>query len=211
MRYRILFFFFSLVFIFQHGRAQHIDIDKKALAFLASEEKVNILFTYDGLLIDDAIPEADFLSKMNKKITKFANEEEAINWAAAYTAHKNDIWPATFTSVLNEKLATYKNPPIFEENSREATYTMKVHSNWMYYGYDAGIVDQPAKVTTVLTFYTSENPETIIFSTEISRAMGQYNKEDGDGEGKGPSLNRMRKAYTKSAYKLAQALKRVVD
>lgn len=41
--------------------------------------------------------------------------------------------------------------------------------------------------------------------------MTKYNKQDGDGDGAGSSLNRMRKAYEKAAYKFSAALKRVVN
>jgi hypothetical protein len=207
-------FKFILLFIilsFQNSFGQHIDIDKKTLSFLTSEEKLNIEFTYDSLTFDNDNKEANFLEKMKVKIATQKNENEAKEWTLNYYKFKNEIWQNTFISTLNEKMSDYENAPVFEKNLLSATYTMKVNTQWMYFGYDAGIVDRPAKVTTILTFYKTNTPNNILFTTEISRAMGTYNKEDGDGEGVGPSLNRMNKAYTTAAYKLAKALKRVVD
>lgn len=202
-----LFICFTAPFLF----AQHIDIDKKALSFLASQEKVNIVFVQDSLLMIDDLYEMEFIQKMRKKIIRHGNVEEARTWISAYQKSKNEIWPKIFVTQLNEKLREYINAPRFEMENTEAVYTMKVTPSWMYFGYDAGIMDRPAKVTLQIYFYETKNPDTVIFSTEISRAMAKYNKQDGDGEGAGPSLNRMRKAFEKAAYKFAKSLKRVVD
>ncbi len=195
----------------QFAFAQHIDIDKKALSFLASQEKVNVVFSYDSLLRIDDLKEKEFVQKMRNKIRDQSVDEEANNWTMAYNENKYKKWPAAFINQLNEKLGENKNAPVFEMDNLQATYTMEVHLSWMYFGYDAVIIDRPAKVTLQIYFYETQNPAAIIFSTEISRAMAKYNKQDGDGEGAGPSLNRMRKAFEMAAYKLAKALMRVVD
>ncbi|MGO3181823.1 MAG: hypothetical protein ACTIJ9_03220 [Aequorivita sp.] len=198
---------FTAPFLF----AQHIDIDKKALSFLASQKEMNIVFVQDSLLMIDDVYETEFIQKMRKKIIRQSTPEEASNWISAYKKNKDEIWPEIFTTQLNEKIGEYKNAPHFEMDNTEATYTLKITPSWMYFGYDIGIIDRPAKVTLQIYFYETKNPKAVIFSTEISRAMAKYNMRDGDGEGAGPSLNRMRKAYQKAAYKLAKALKRVVD
>jgi hypothetical protein len=181
------------------------------LSFLASEEKVNVVFAHDSLLYIDNLSEKGFLQKMMKKIPHHATVEEANNWALAYNTNKFEKWPKAFIDQLNEKLSENENPPFFEMGNTKTEYTMSVNPSWMYFGYDAGIIDRPAKVTLQINFYKTKDPSNIIFSTEISRAMAKYNKQEGDGEGAGPSLNRMRKAYIKAAYKLAQAFKRIVD
>ncbi len=202
-----LFICFTSTLLF----SQHINIDKKALSFLASQEKVNVVFIQDSLLMIDNTYETEFIHKMRKKISNQTTVEEANNWISAYKKNIHESWPEAFIVQLNGKLDGNKNPPLFEINNTEANYTVKVNPTWMYFGYDAGIIDRPAKVTLQIYFYETKNPDNIIFSTVISRAMAKYNKQDGDGEGAGPSLNRMRKAYEKAAYKFAAALKRVVD
>lgn len=191
--------------------AQHINIDENALTFLASEEKINVVFVFDSLLMIDDLKETDFIEKMKEKITHHSTIEEAHNWTLAYNKNKYETWPKAFLVQLNEKLGETKNAPQFEMDNPEANYTMKINTTWMYFGYDAGIMDRPAKVTLQIDFQETKNPNTIIFSTEISRAMAKYNKRDGDGEGAGPSLNRMRKAYEFAAYKFAKSLKTIVE
>ncbi len=197
----------SAPFIF----AQHIDIDKKALSFLASQEEVNVIFENDSLLMIDNLNEMDFIQKMRNKISGQSIIQEANNWTLAYNENKYKNWPKAFIDQLNEKLEESEHSPKFELDNSKALYTMKVKPTWMYFGYDAGIMDRPAKVTLQVYFYETKSPENIMFSTEISRAMAKYNKQDGDGEGAGPSLNRMRKAYAFAAYKFAKSLETVLN
>ncbi len=191
--------------------AQHINIDKNALSFLASQDVVNIVFAQDSLLMIDDLYEKEFFQKMEIKIGHKTSHEEAIDWISEYQKSKDEFWPRTFVTQLNEKLGETKSAPRFEIDNFEAAYTMKVVPTWMYFGYNAGIIDRPAKVTLQISFYETKTPETVIFSTEISRAMAKYNKQKGDGESAGPSLYRMQKAYEIAAYKFAKALNRIVD
>ncbi len=201
----ILFICFTAPFLF----AQHINIDKKTLSFLTTQEKVYVVFVQDSLLMIDDRLEIEFIQKMREKISNRNPTEDARNWISAYKKNKNETWPEVFVAQLNEKLEENKTAPRFEIDNTDAVYTMKVTPTWMYFGYDAGIIDRPAKVTLQIYFYETNNPSDVIFTTEISRAMAKYNKQDGDGEGAGPSLNRMRKAYAMAGYKFAKALKRV--
>ena len=190
--------------------AQHIDIDKKALSFWASQERVNVVFTFDSLTFDGKnVPEAEFLQKRYVEISDWKDKEAAKEWLVLYNEHKNNQWQESFISTLNERTAEYKNAPEFNRNDSTAKYTMQVNSDWMYFGYDVIVGKEPSKVSMTLSFYETEKPTSILFVTNISRAMGtnneSYNLRDW------PSFRRMSKAYTKAGYKLAQALKRVVD
>ena len=202
-----IIFFISSQFLF----SQHIDIDKKALSFLASQEKVNVVFVKDSLLMIDDLYEMEFIQKMRQKITDKTTAEDANNWIIDYNENKNETWTLAFLKKIKEKIGEDKNVIVFLMNETEAHYTMQVKPTWMYFGYDAGIMDRPAKVTLKIDFYENKSPNSFIFSTEISRAMAKYNREDGDGEGAGPSLNRMRKAFEMAGYKLAKSLERVLD
>ena len=191
---------------------QRINFDKDKLAFLKTIEKVNVVFVYDSLLFDNDIPEADYIKKMEQKIVKHATITMAQEFQLDYQTAKYGDWPQQFVSTINEWSADYKNAPTFVVNDPTATYTMKVHTTWLYFGYDAGIVDQPAKATMEIDFYKTETPDTIIESTSISRAMGNYNQKEGDGEAwPKPNLSKMAKAYDKAGFKFAKAIKRIVD
>ncbi len=205
----------TLAFGFTNHSAysQHIKIDKELLSFLASEEKVNVVFSYNNLYLNgDMLTEEAFLDYINTKIIENADREMASQFQADYIAAKEQVWPEMFVNTLNEKVREYDSTPRFVLNDPTTTYTILINTNWMYFGYDIEIIDRPAKVTMDLTFFKNANPDNIITKTEISRAMGTYNKQENDGDiWPRPSLNRMSKAYKRAAYKFAQALKRILD
>lgn len=193
-----------------HLSAQHIDIDKEALSFLASEENIAITFTYNDLLFNaDDTPEEIYLKEAELKYKERQGAVEAANWLQNYTTSKNKMWPEMFLETLNERVATYENGPVFNRTDSNARYTMNVNTTWMYFGYDASIIKGPSKVSMDLTFFETATPSNIIFKTTIRRAMGKNNSSDHpDGWA---HFKRAGKAYVKAAYKLSQALKRVVD
>ncbi len=79
----------------------------------------------------------------------------------------------------------------------------------MYFGYDVIIGKEPSKVSMTFSFFETSNPENILFTTHISRAMGTNNESYNLRSW--PSFRRMGKAYIRAAYKLAQAFERILD
>jgi len=190
--------------------AQHIDIDKKALSFLASQEKVNVLFTFDSLTFDGKnIPESQFLQTRYVDVSEWKDVEAAKEWLELYQEHKNKKWQESFLTTLNEKTSEYKHAPIFQANDSTAKYTMQVNSDWMYFGYDVIIGKEPSKVSMTIDFYETKEPTAVIFTTTISRAMGTNNESYNLRNW--PSFRRMGKAYVRAGYKLGQAFKRILN
>jgi len=190
--------------------SQHIDIDKKALSFLASQERMNVVFTFDSLTFDaENIPETEFLQKRYVEVSEWKDTTAAKEWIALYHEHKNKQWQESFLKTLNERMSDYKNPPAFIRNDSAALYTMRVNTDWMYFGYNVIVGKQPSKVSMTLSFFKTEAPLDILFHTKISRAMGTNNESYNLRNW--PSFRRMGKAYTKAAYKLGQSFGRIVD
>jgi hypothetical protein len=205
-----LIFLILITSCFSNTFSQHIKLDKKALSFLASEEKINIEFSYDGLLFnEDSIPQQVYLREIEVKVKEKYGEQGVIDWMEKFNSSKNEHWPEIFTKTLNEKMNEYKNGPQFEIDAKDATYTMRVNTKWMYFGYNVVAAKWPSKILLELTFFQTSNPKDLIYSTNIRRAMGKNNESYNlDGWSK---FKRVGKAYVKGAYKLAQALKRIVD
>lgn len=165
----IIFFAFSIQFL----NAQHIRLDKKEMAFLASEEKVNVVFTYDSLLFNaDNFSESEFLDYIKKKIEGKLNAEEALDWEQKHFNAKDSIYPKIFVASLNNRIKNYDHPVEFVWNDPSIKYTMKVQTDWMYFGYDAGIAQQPAKANLKISFYETSNPETLLSQIDVERAEG---------------------------------------
>lgn len=202
--------FSAFIFSFQLIISQHIDIDKKALAFLENEQNINIVFDYENLSFNEEnIKEEDYLKEIQNKLLEDKGQEEVDEWMNIYNISKDSIWPEIFTSTLNKKLKEYKNGPKFKINNSNAKYTMKINNSWMYFGYNVVAAKWPSKVLFDITFYETKNPTNIIFKTKIDKALGTNNEVYKlDKEAK---FRRVGKAYHRGAYKLAQSFKRIVD
>ncbi|GEQ85750.1 hypothetical protein ULMS_12580 [Patiriisocius marinistellae] len=210
MRFNI--YIILLFFISSSGFCQHISIEKKELQFLKAIDTINVTFNFENTLYDGPEQVEDkFLKIAKEAITDGHGAPYFKEWLYKFYNSKRDLYPVTFISVLNKKLSEYKNPPFFVIDKSGTDYTMKVTVAWMYFGYDIEIIDRPSKVTLDIEFIKNEKPNLLLSTTQIKRAMGTYNSKKDDGEGGGPSFLRMNKAYYTAGYKLAKALKRIVD
>lgn len=232
MKHIILLTFFFIFLGTQFCIAQHIKLDKKEMSFLASQQKVNVIFTYEDLHFNaDNFTESEFLDYIKKKIEGKLNTEEALDWEQKHFSAKDSIYPQIFVAALNNRIKNYDHPIEFIWNDPSIKYTMKVQTDWMYFGYDAGIAKQPAKANLKIYFYETSNPENIISQIDVERAEGfdvvgnlsftsngsinspnwvnHFLKANEDYPK--PSLIRMGNMYDKAAVRFGMTLKRVLD
>ncbi|AFL79899.1 hypothetical protein Aeqsu_0386 [Aequorivita sublithincola DSM 14238] len=217
--------------------AQHIKLDKKEMAFLATQEKVNVVFTYEGLRFNaDTLTEPQFVNYIKEKIENKLDAKEALDWEKRYFNAKDSIYPKIFATALNNRIKNYDHPIEFVVDDDSVFYTMKVQTDWMYFGYDVGIAKQPAKANLKITFFETSNPENIIAKIDVDRAEGfnvvgnlSFNTEvplsttgisstnwlkkflEANEDYPRPSLLRMGNMYDKAAVRFGMTLKRVID
>ena len=84
-----------------------------------------------------------------------------------------------------------------------AEYTIKVHTTFMYAGYNVGVVRQNSKIDAVLSFYKNDNPSVIIFEVKYTKAEG-YGAFGNDYD----SGYRISEAYAKLAKTFAANLEK---
>lgn len=231
MKFKLSFFVLFIAFSNQCCFAQHIRLDKKELAFLASQERMNLIFTYDNLHFNaDNLSETDFLNYIKEKIENKLDFEAALDWEERYLFAKDSIFPRIFVTAINNRIKDYDHPVEFVWNDTSLKYTMKVQTDWMYFGYDAGIVKQPAKANLKVYIYETSTPERIISEVEVKRAEGMnvvgslsfnsngltstdWLKEflEANEDFPRPSLRRMANMYDKAAVRFGMTLKRVLN
>lgn len=204
--------FFSALLTFQYVSAQHIGIDKRALAGLASEEKINVIFSYSELTFNSKyLSEPEFIEHIHEKISKHGDAEMAEKWVSDYKKAKKQSWPETFISQLNKELGKRRNAPAFVLNDTTTKYTVVVHTHWMNFGYDAGIVKKPAKASMDIYFYKTADAVNYLSLSKLKKREGLYNESRySNNEWPRPSLASMRNVYERVAPNLADALKRVI-
>ena len=217
--------------------AQHIRLNKDEMSFLASQQKINVIFTYEGLQFNaDNFSEEAFLDYIKTKIEGKLNTEEALLWEKMHFSAKDSIYPKIFVAALNNRIKNYDYPVTFVFNDPSIKHTMKVQTDWMYFGYDAGIAKQPAKANLRIYFYETAKPEQIISEIAVERAEGfdvvgnfsfipdrplgrtgitstSWLEEflNANEDYPKPSLIRMGNMYDKAAVRFGMTLKRVLD
>ncbi len=235
--YRFFLSSILLLIIPQFLFAQHIRLDKKEMAFLAAEEKINVVFTYNDLHFNaDNLTESKFLDYIKEKIEGKLDTEEALDWEQDYFFAKDSIFPQIFVAALNNRIKNYDHPIAFVLNDSTIKYTMHIQTDWLYFGYDAGIAKQPAKGNLKISFYETSNPANILSEIEVNRAegfnvVGNFSFINDVPLGKSgitstnwleeflkanenhpkPSLIRMGNMYDKAAVRFGMTLKRVLD
>ena len=65
----------------------------------------------------------------------------------------------------------FKNGEIKVEKSDTLKFTLNVKTTWIYPGYTLAAVE-PAKISAVLTFFETQNPENILFQVEYEKVIG---------------------------------------
>ncbi len=204
-KYSLLFivFFFASINV----NAQWVKFKKNELAFLAKVDTVSVDITFDGLRFNgDNLGEKDFLEHISQKIKKHKNSTEAESWKSEFFNFKNELWPRAFVNTLNETTAFYKNAPVFVLNQPNAKYELRVNAFWMYFGYQAVIHTEPAKLHLTMDL-TEVNSKKIISGLRIKETLGLASPKP---EFPKVSLESMENAFQRAAENLGLSLKKVV-
>jgi len=93
----------------------------------------------------------------------------------------------------------------FKEGLENAKYTLIVETVWLYPGWDAGVMKQPAKVTTNLKFAETENKGNVLVEVTSENALGNqwgsnFSNEDRLGEGYAKTGKSFAKLILKKAF-----------
>ena len=135
----------------------------------------------------------------------------AQKWSADFKKAKSKHWPEIFITILNSNLRENDNAPSFVLHDTSTKYFMVIHTFWMDFGYDIGVVKRPARANMTIYFYDNSDPLNAITSTKIPQAEGLFNESRyKNSEFPKPSLASMKDMYERVARNLSKSLKKVV-
>jgi hypothetical protein len=168
--------------------AQKMEIIKGDFGFLNNQTAVNVEFDYSNLkLMKENKTEAQYISDraadLNEK-TKGVGDVWKKKWEGAKIA----IWNPKFLELVNIVLVKKKKELSFQEDLKSAKYTLIVETTWIFPGWDAGVMKQPAKVSTNLKFVETENRSNVLLEITTKEAPGDqwgnnFSNESRIGEG----------------------------
>ena len=160
----------------------------------------NLEFDYSDLEIPKYDSEEEFLKdKMKRRDEKESGKGE--EFKKSWFADRADRYEPKFIESFNKR---FKEKQVkVSKDLPNAEYTMKVHTTFMYAGYNVGVVRKNSKINATISVYKNDDPSTILFSVE-------YAKVQGNGA-MGHDFNsgyRISEAYAKLAKTLALTIKK---
>lgn len=167
--------------------AQKMKIKSGNFDFLPGQSGVNVEFVYDNMkLLKKNLPQEQYIREHSAELEeKSPGKGEA--WEKKWAAAPELIWQPKFLELMNRYF--YDDHGIaFKENLPEAKYTLIVETVWVYPGWDAGVMKQPAKVSTNLNFVETANKGNVLAEVSSENAPGDqwgssFSNEDRLGEG----------------------------
>lgn len=182
--------------------AQKFKIQSGDAKFLKGTEVVNVVFDYSELkLMKENFTEEEYIPKRIDELNK-KTEGSGDLWKKQWERSKEELWNPKFIMLFNKIFSKENINTKLKENT-QSPYTLVVKVKWIYPGWDAGIMKQPAKVTTQLTFIESDTKKVLCDIESVDAPGDQwgsnFNNETRVGEG-----------FAKTGKTLAQRIERYV-
>lgn len=151
---------------------------------LKGETEVEVVFTYDNLRLQkENYTEEEYIkvhmANLERKQTGLSTE-----WLPTWKQAKENIWESKFVSLANKHS---KGKIKFVRNAVKTKYILVVDVTWIYTGWDAGVINQSAKVTSTVSLVSRENPTVVLAQHQFINMPGNqfanYSNEVRVGEG----------------------------
>lgn len=168
------------------GNAQKLKVKSGDFKFLKDQKKVNVVFDYgDMKLFKDNRSNEEYVKEHSAKLES-ESKGKGKTWEKKWIASRELIYQPKFLELMNRYLLEKKGIE-FNEGLEDTKYTLVVKTTWVYPGWNAGVMRQPAKVSTLLTFVESGTDNAVLELTAQNapgnRFGGTFSNEDRIGEG----------------------------
>lgn len=181
--------------------AQKMKVTLGDFKFLKGEKELNLVMDYSSMkFYKENMDEAAYIKKREKDILDSGKDRtEVEKWKTDWEHSKKETFVQKFLASMN------KNSSInTSENNPNARYTLIVETVWIYPGWYGGVMRQPSKVTTVLKFVETANPDLVLLEITSKEAPGD------NYVGIANNNDRIAEGYAKTSKSLAKLLRRKV-
>ncbi|WP_282629551.1 hypothetical protein [Empedobacter sedimenti] len=154
---------------------QKIQILSGNTDFLKDQKEINVKLIFDNVkFYDENKTEAEYLEKREKDVLENPKRGEKYwkEWITSWNESKDVDYLDKFIK------GTSKSKKYSFVKDSSAKYTLIVNSEWIYPGYHAGIVIEPAKLSTTLNFVETANPSNVLLSIKSDKVRGTSGKND---------------------------------
>lgn len=168
--------------------AQDMEVVKGDFGFLNGQKEVNVEFTYDKLkLMKENLTDAAYVSE---RVADLNEKGKGVGetWKKKWYASRDLLFENKFTELVNVVLTKKKKDLTFQEDLKDAKYTLIVDAVWIYPGYNVVMAKKGAKVSTILKFVETANRSNVVLEIKSDEAPGDvfggsFSNEDRIGEG----------------------------
>jgi len=195
----------AVLFVSCFTTAQNMDVVQGKFDFLKDQKEINVEFDYSKMtLLSEKKTEAQYVEERTKELNDKTKGVGDI-WKKKWNPSKELIWNPKFLELVNIVLLKENKEVSFQEDLTTAKYTLIVETVWIYPGWDAGIMKQPAKVSTNLKFVDTNNKSNVLLEISSENAPGDqwgnnFSNESRIGEGFAKTGKSLAKMLLKKAY-----------
>ncbi|KRD62961.1 hypothetical protein ASE40_03980 [Flavobacterium sp. Root935] len=185
--------------------AQDMNVVKGNFDFLKDQKEINTEFDYSNFtMMKENKPESQYVEEHIADLDKKGKGNGNL-WHKRWVVAKDQIWTPKFLEIGNIVMTKAGKEVNFQEGLN-TPYTLIVQTVWIYPGWDAGIMKQPAKVTTNLKFVETANKSNVLLEISSVDAPGDqygsnFNNETRIGEGYAKTAKSLSKLLLKKAFK----------
>lgn len=186
--------------------SQKVKVKSGDFDFIKGQTEFNVEFDYSKMtLMKDEKSEEQYIKDRSKDLSE-KNKKAGAVWEKKWNGSKELIWSPKFLELINVVYSKKGKDVNFEEGLVDAKYTLIVETIWIYPGWDAAIMKQPAKVSTRLLFVETINKSNVLLEITSEKAPGDqwgnnFSNESRIGEGFAKTAKSLAKLLLKKAYK----------
>ena len=196
----ILLAIFCSAFMF----GQKMKVKKGNFDFIKGQKEINVEFVYDNMkILKKNLTNEQYMAEHSADLEK-KSRGKGKAWKKSWIASRELIYAPKFLELMNRYLYEKKGVS-FEEDLPNAKYTLIVETVWVYPGWNAAVMRQPAKVSTVLKFVETANRDNVLLEITSKKAPGNrfggtFSNEDRIGEGYAKTGKSLAKKIMKKAF-----------
>lgn len=181
--------------------AQKMKVTSGDFKFLKGEKELNLVMDYSNVkFYKENMDETAYIQKREKDILDSDKDKtEVEKWKKDWEYSKSTTFVDKFLASMNKNSSLNT-----AENNTTAKYTLIVETVWIYPGWYAGVMAQPSKVSTVLKFVETANPNIVLLEITSNKAPGD------NFVGVANNNDRIAEGYAKTAKSLAKMLRKKV-
>lgn len=193
MKFKLLFA--VLAAFVATASAQKMKVESGDFSFLKGQTELKVVMDYSqATFYKEKMNENEYIAKRTKEIGDDKGKKEAEKWVIDWEHSKNNSFVDKFLSSMN------KNMKIKASEDANSKYTLIVETVWIYPGWFAAVMKQPAKVTTRLKFVETANPSNVLLVINSKEAPGD------NYVGVANNNDRIAEGYAKTGKSLAKLI-----